>query len=72
MKSMKEGCDKEEEWLKAMKLCVCVCVCVCVCAGLVIIATNERSMSFPEGEHLGKIEKEDFFFFKMTTDSLPS
>ena len=68
MKSMKEGCDKEEEWLKAMKLCVCVCVC----AGLVIIATNERSMSFPEGEHLGKIEKEDFFFFKMTTDSLPS
>ena len=68
MKSMKEGCDKEEEWLKAMKLCVCVCVC----AGLVIIATNERSMSFPEGEHLGKIEKEDFFFFKMNIDSLPS
>lgn len=40
-------------------------------AGLVIIATNERSMSFPEGEHLGKIKKEDsIFFFKMTRDSL--
>ena len=60
MKSKKVGCDKEEEWLKAMKLCVCVCVCVR--AGLIIMAITERSISFPEGEHLGKIEKEDYFF----------
>ena len=71
MKSKKEGCDKEEEWLKAMKL-FCACVCVCVCAGLVMIATNERSMFFPEGEHLGKTEKEDSVFFKMIRDFLQS